>query len=104
MNSEFKSDAKFFLVGIIGGIITLIAPVVVYNTWLLDYIDKHGKLVPYCLTPFLAMISAGIFVGCCYVEKPVDGLGPDGHQVNPFWGWALVALIIEVIIVALSNT
>ena len=104
MNSEFKSDAKFFLVGIIGGVITLFLPVIAWNVWFLDYIDKHGKLFAYCITPFLSFISAGIFVGCCYVKKPNSGLGPDGWQINPFWGWAAVAFVIEVTIVYLSNT
>jgi hypothetical protein len=99
-----NSDLKFFLVGIIGGIITLFLPVLLWNVWFLDYIDAHGKLIAWVLTPVFALVSAGIFVGFSYSKKKLSGIGPDGKQINPFWGWAGVALAIEVVIVALSNT
>lgn len=95
-----NSDLKFFLVGIIGGIITLFLPVLLWNVWLLDYIDKHGKLLAFILAPVFAAASAGIIVGFCYAKKKLQ----DGGEINPFWGWAGVALVIEVVIVLLSNT
>lgn len=101
---KFNSDIRFFATGIIGGIITLFLPVLLWNVWFLEYIDSHGKLIAYGLAPIFAAISAGIFVGLSYAKKKLSGIGPDGKQVNPFWGWAAVAFAIEVVIVALSNT
>lgn len=98
-----NSDIRFFLTGIIGGVITLFLPVLLWNVWFLDYIDTHGKFLAYALAPVFAAISAGIFVGLSYAKKKLSGNGRDGNQVNPFWGWFAVALVIEVIIVALSN-
>lgn len=99
-----NSDLRFFLTGIIGGIITLFLPVLLWNVWFLDYIDSHGKLVAWLLAPVFAGASAGIFVGFSYAKKKPTGIGPEGQQLNPFWGWGAVALVIEVVIVALSNT
>ena len=99
-----NSDLKFFLVGIIGGIITLFLPVIMWNVWFLDYIDKQGKLWAWVLAPAFAAVSAGIFVGFSYSKKKISGNGPDGKQVNPFWGWFACALVIECVIVALTNT
>jgi hypothetical protein len=99
-----NSDLKFFSVGIIGGLITLFLPVVLWNKWCLDYIDSHGKLIAWCLAPVFAAASAGIFVGFSYSKKKLSGNGREGNQVNPFWGWFGVALAIECVIVALSNT
>ena len=95
-----NSDLKFFLVGIFGGIITLFLPVLLWNVWFLDYIDKHGKLIAWILAPAFAVASAGIFVGFSYAKKKLQ----DGREANPFWAWAGVALAIECAIVALSNT
>jgi cobalamin synthase len=97
-------DVKFFAVGIIGAAVTLILPVLLWNVWFLDYIDSHSKFIAWCLAPVFAAISAGIFVGFGYAKKPASGIGRDGNQINPFWGWAAVALAIEIAIVALSNT
>jgi hypothetical protein len=99
-----KSDLKFFAVGVIAGIITLFLPVLLWNVWFLDYIDSHGKLVAWLLAPVFAVISAAIIVGLCYAKKKLTGIGREGKQVNPFWGWAAVALVIEVFIVAASNS
>jgi hypothetical protein len=93
-------DIRFFLVGILGGIVTLFLPVALWNVWFLDYIDSHGKLIAWCLAPVFAALSAGIFVGFSYAKKKVAIKG----EVNPFWGWAGVAFAIEVVIVALSNS
>lgn len=99
-----KTDGKFFLTGTVAGVITLFLPVLLWNLWFLDYINAHGKLVAYCLAPLFAALSAGIVVGFCYVKKPLSGIGRDGKQINPFWGWGGVALAVEIGIVALSNT
>jgi hypothetical protein len=87
--------------------IFLLFPVVLWNTWLLDYIDKSGKLVPWLLTAPIAFISTGILQGFSDVSLKITGIGPEGPnrpQFNPFWGWFIVALAIEVMITALSNT
>lgn len=97
-------DVKFFAVGIIGAAITLILPVLLWNVWFLDYIDSKGKLIAWALAPVFAAASAGIFAGFGYTKKPITGIGREGRQVNPFWGWFAVALVIEVIFVAISNT
>jgi hypothetical protein len=102
MNSEFKSDAKFFAIGIIAGLLTLFLPVFLWNVWFLDYIDAHGKLVAFCLAPVFALISAGIIVGLTDLHQRLFGNNKGG--INPFWGWFAVALIIEVVIVLLSNS
>ena len=96
-----KSDAKFFAVGIIAGLITLILPVVMWNVWFLNFIDQHGKLIPFLLAPVFAAVSAGIIVGFTDLHKRVFG---DGGTTNPFWGWFTVALVIEIAFVFLSNT
>jgi hypothetical protein len=95
-----KSDVKFFAVGVIAGLITLFLPVIVWNLWFLDYIDTHGKLVPWLCAPIFAAASASIVVGLCYTKKPVT---KDG-AINPFWGWFAVALAVEIFIVIASNT
>lgn len=99
-------DVKFFLVGLIGGVITLFLPVLLWNVWFLDYIDKHGKLIAFGLTPVFALVSALLFVGVADIHKRLVGPNDsEGHTtVNPFWGWAGVALVIEVVIVLLSNS
>lgn len=102
---KFNSDLKFFAIGIFGGIITLFLPVLLWNVWFLDYIDHHGKFWAWLLAPVFAALSAGIFVGFSYAKKPLTGIGAEGaNQVNPFWGWAAFALVIEIVIAALSNT
>lgn len=98
-----KTDGKFFLVGLIGGIITLFPPIFLWNVWFLDYINSSGKLVAWLCAPVFAAISAGIFVGFSYAKKPLSGNGIDGHQINPFWGWFAVAMVIEAVFVLLSN-
>jgi hypothetical protein len=95
-----NSDLKFFLVGIIGGIITLFVPVLLWNVWFLDYIDQHGKLWAWILAPVFAGVSAAIFAGAYNVRKVVIKKG----SINPFWGWFGVALIIEIFIAAFSNS
>jgi len=106
MKSELKQDAKFFAIGLIAGIATLILPVFLWNVWFLDYIDKHGKLIAFCLAPVFAGISAGIIVGFTDLHQRMFGnnQGREGREINPFWGWFFVALVIEVVIVLLSNS
>jgi cobalamin synthase len=98
-----NSDLKFFLVGIVGGIITLFLPVLLWNVWFLDYINSHGKLVAFLCAPVFAGISAAIFAGAYNARKSLTGIGREGHQVNPFWGWFAVALVVELIFVLISN-
>jgi hypothetical protein len=89
------------------GIVLLIIPVLLWNVWFLDYIDKHGKLWAWVCAPLFAFASAGIVVGFDDVKKNLTGIGPEGPnrpQINPFWGWFGVSLVISVVIVALSNT
>ena len=102
MKSEFKQDAKFFAIGIIAGIITLFLPVYLWNVPFLDYIDKHGKLIAFCLAPVFALVSAGIIVGFTDLHKRL--FGDSKGSINPFWGWFAVALVIEIVFVLLSNT
>lgn len=106
MKSELKQDVKFFAIGIIAGVITLFLPVLLWNVWFLDYIDKHGKLVAWCLAPAFAFASSAIIVGLTDINKRLFGasMGREGVETNPFWGWFIVALVIECVIVALSNT
>lgn len=104
MSKELKSDAKFFAVGIIAGIVTLFLPVVLWNGPFLDYIDKHGKAVAWLCAPVFALASAAIVVGLCYAEKPPTQAGSKRTEINPFWGWAGVALVVEIFIVLASNT
>lgn len=101
MKSELKSDVKFFAVGIIGGVITLFLPVALWNVWFLDHINENGKFIAWCLAPVFALTSAAIFAGT-KVHKKL--FGSNQSEINPFWGWFIVALVIELVIVALSNT
>lgn len=93
-------DVKFFAIGIIAGLITLFLPVLLWNVWFLDYIDKHGKLIAFGLAPVFALISAATIVGLTDINKRLFGQ----NTTNPFWGWFAVALVIEVVIVLLSNS
>lgn len=95
-----NSDLKFFLVGIVGGIITLFVPVLLWNLWFLDYIDQHGKLWAWVLAPVFALISAAIFGGAYNARKDIV----KKKQINPFWGWFAVALVVEIFIVTFSNS
>lgn len=108
MKSETKKDLIGLLIGIIGGAFTLFLPVWLWNVKYLDYIDKHGKLVAWGITLPIALISAGLFVGVADLHSRMFGrdLGPreGGREINPFWGWAICAWVIELVIVALSNT
>jgi cobalamin synthase len=99
-----NSDLKFFLIGIIGGLITLFLPVIVWNVWFLDYIDQHGKFWAWVLAPVFALVSAAIFAGAYNARKPLTGKGREGQQLNPFWAWGGIALVVEIFIVALSNS
>ena len=100
-----NSDLKFFLVGIVGGIITLFLPVLLWNVWFLNHINAHGKFAAWVCAPVFAAISAGIFAGT-KVHKKLFGAhrGREGQEINPFWGWFVVALVIEIFIVIASNT
>jgi uncharacterized membrane protein len=104
MSKELKSTAKFFAVGIIAGIVTLFLPVLLWNVWFLDYINTHGKLVAWLCAPVFAFLSAAIVVGLCYFKLPITHSGDKRKEINPFWGWAGVALVIEIFIVLGSNT
>jgi len=80
--------------------IFLLIPAVLWNTVFLDYIDKHGKAIPWILTIPIAFVSTGIFQGF----KDSIKLPIVKGSVNPFWGWFAVASAIEIFITALSNT
>jgi hypothetical protein len=91
-----KNFIKFFL----AGLVLLALPVVLWNVWFLDYVDKQGKLVPFLLTPVFAFVCAAIIVGMSDVEdKPVIN-----GTINPFWGWFIGSLLVGIMIVLLSNT
>lgn len=91
-----KDFIKWFLMAVI----VIVLPVVLWNVWFLDYIDKNGKLIPWLLAPVIALAGTLVFLGLSDAgKKPVIK-----GQVNPFWGWFGGCLAIEVIIVALSNT
>jgi len=80
--------------------IFLLIPAVLWNTVFLDYIDQHGKVIPWVLTIPVAFLSTGIFQGFHDAIKPFKLKG----TFNPFWGWFAVALAIEIFITAASNT
>lgn len=84
---------------LIAAIITFL-PVLVWNVWYLDYIDKHGKLWAWILAPVFALLATAAFLGLANAkDKPVvEG------SINPFWGWFAGTLVIQVMIVLLSNT
>lgn len=75
-------------------------PVVLWNIIALDYINTNGKLIPWLIAGPVAYIATGIFQGFRGSLKPVYVK----QQFNPFWGWFVVALAIQVFIAALSNT
>jgi hypothetical protein len=91
-----KQIMKWFIMGLI----VIVLPVVLWNVWFLDYIDTHGKLIPWLCAPVIALIGTGIFLGLNDAEKKPVIKG----QINPFWGWFAGCLVINVVIVALSNT
>ena len=80
--------------------IVLLFPVVLWNVIYLEHIDKTGKLIAWILTVPIAFMSTGIFQGFDGATKPVK----IKDHFNPFWGWFIVALAIEIMITALSNT
>lgn len=90
---------KMFLKWLLSAIVILF-PVILWNVFFLDYIDKHGKLLAWALTPVWPLIAAVIFLGLSDGKKtPVK----DGF-INPFWGWFLGGLVINIFITAASNT
>lgn len=91
-----KEFLKWFLMAAI----VLILPVLFWNVWFLDYIDQHGKLIPWLCAPVIALVGTMIFLGLTDANKKVVIKG----QKNPFWGWFAGCLAINVIIVALSNS
>lgn len=91
---------KDFIKWLLMGLIVVILPVLLWNVWFLDYIDKNGKLIPWLCAPVIAAVGSVIFLGFTNAdEKPII----KGH-INPFWGWFAGCLVINVIIVALSNS
>lgn len=80
--------------------IILLFPVPVWNVWLLDYINANGKLIPWVLTPVWPIIGTGAFLGFYLLRYPPK----IKSGWNPFYGWFLFALIIEIFITAFSNT
>lgn len=91
-----KEFIKWFLMAVI----IVILPVLLWNVWFLDYIDKQGKLIPWICAPVIAAVGSVVFLGFTNAdEKPVIK-----GQINPFWGWFAGCFVINVIIVALSNT
>lgn len=78
----------------------IIIQVPLWNVWFLDYIDGHGKLWAFLLTPVFAALSAASVIGLSNAkDKPVVQ-----GAINPFWGWFAGALILSVVFVLLSNT
>lgn len=88
------------------GIVLLILPVLLWNVWCLDYIDKNGKLWAWICAPLFALASAAIVVGFDEAKKRLIGtdMGREGKEINPFWGWFGVGLVIEIFIVLASNS
>lgn len=82
------------------GAIILILPVPIWNSWLLDYIDEHGKLLPMLTAPIFALASTIVFMGTKEMKKPIQING----YVNPFILWFIGCLIISLSFAALSNT
>lgn len=80
--------------------IVLLFPVVLWNVIYLEHIDKTGKLIAWLLTAPIAFMSTGIFQG---FEGATKGIKIK-DQINPFWGWFIFALAIEIFITLLSNT
>lgn len=80
--------------------ITLILPAIIWNTVLLDYINSNGKLIPWLLTGPIAYLSTGIFQGFANSNLPPIVKS----KINPFWGWFICSLAIEIFITAASNT
>lgn len=95
---------KPFIKWFFAAVITLVIPVLLWNVWFLGYVDKNGKLWAWVCAPVFALLSASIIVGLSDAKKKLSGPGVDGQQINPFWGWFVGVLVIEIAIVALSNT
>lgn len=102
----FKENGKALLKWLLAAIVTLPVPVILWNVILLDYINAHGKFWVFILTPVWSALSAWIIVGLSDVKKKLVGAtgGREGAQINPFWGWFAVAMIIELFIAFASNT
>lgn len=92
MNNFFK-----FL---FSGIITLILPVLLWNVWFLNYVDSTGKLIPVLLAPVFAFIGTAIITGISTIRYSIKING----YWNPFWTWYIIALVINLLIVLLSNS
>jgi hypothetical protein len=89
-----------FLKWAISAIVLLLPPVFLWNVWFLDYINQHGKLLAWILTPVWPLLAAAIFVG---LSSAKDKVAENGF-VNPFWGWFGVGLVINIFITAASNS
>jgi hypothetical protein len=84
----------------ISAIVLLLPPIFLWNVWFLDYIDQHGELWAWILTPVWPLLAAAIFVG---FSSAKEKMAQDGF-VNPFWGWAGIGLLINIFITAASNS
>lgn len=85
--------------------IILFIPVIIWNVWLLDYINANGKALVWIFAPVFAFLSSVAFFGTGFIRMPViDKRHSITAGVNPFYGWLFISLIIEVWIAAASNT
>lgn len=91
---------KPFIKWALASIVTLVIPVLLWNALFLDHIDQRGKVVAWLCAPLFAFASAAFIVGMSDAKKPATVKG----AINPFWGWFGTALVIEIVIVLLSNT
>lgn len=82
------------------GIIILILPVLCWDVWFLNYIDSTGKLIPFLLAPVFAFIGTIIITGVSTIKYSIKING----YWNPFYGWFFLSLIINLLIVLLSNS
>lgn len=56
--------------------ILLILPVLLWNLWFLDYIDKHGKFWAFVCAVIFAFLSAAAYAGLRDIKKDIQGNGP----------------------------
>lgn len=89
-----------FIKWTISAIVLLLPPIFLWNVWLLNYIDKHGKFWAWALTPVWPLLAAAIFVG---LDNAKDQPLKKG-AINPFWGWVGVGLVINIFITIASNS
>jgi len=99
------------LIKLIAAFIALALPVIIFQSgsWGIDIVE-HRKWIVFAHIPFTAIIfAAAVNWGIADMFKPFKvGYWDEGTKrfrktINPFWGWYILSVIIEIVIAFLME-